>query len=471
MEIHRLMGLSSPRRRPAKILLFLLYVTGCVFLGAHLTSRYLLYRVRADTNPEASLTVHCYGDSHTYGVGAPSDFSYPLQLSRRLGPQVNVRNFGVPGDRGQQTFGLMRENFASDESLPDFVVLWIGSNQLRSGLRKEFSPLLQEMLLLLEEREVQSLLLTYPNLLYKDVARVNPVLRAAAAQRPWIELLDLEERFLRRFGDDAGDQTALFVMGDGHPSSVGYGHIAEWVQSEMARIGSPRLAKVSHGSEPRSHGFEERFQGRWPPVALETLERHLGRVWYLAELASSSFDSVLGGETSAPLDSSGHQSRLGSFRVIRGDGSRISLGDGEFGPRLVLPPDAETIIESPPFVITRRFLAFRLAGGEGHGSGLYLVEGERILRYAAGLRTFQQNAMCWDVEDLKGQKVSLRLYNAGRAQRTSLQDHSVLEFGSLSPLDNVDLRKGLSTMSPPPPRESMDTNLERSHLPSNGRER
>lgn len=85
----------------------------------------------------AALKVACVGDSITagYALKDPARDAYPAQLARLLGPDYEVRNFGVSAatlmDAGNFTY---RTRPAHDEALawrPDVVVIALGTNDTK----------------------------------------------------------------------------------------------------------------------------------------------------------------------------------------------------------------------------------------------------------------------------------------------------------------------------------------------------
>jgi lysophospholipase L1-like esterase len=75
----------------------------------------------------------CFGDSLTYGTGAPPGRDYPSQLSKMIArPVINA---GVPGDT---TAGALRrlERDVLDRS-PAFVLITLGGNDLKNGVGVE----------------------------------------------------------------------------------------------------------------------------------------------------------------------------------------------------------------------------------------------------------------------------------------------------------------------------------------------
>jgi lysophospholipase L1-like esterase len=70
----------------------------------------------------------CFGDSLTYGTGAPADMSYPAQLARLLNRLVI--NAGVPGNTTADALGRLQRDVL-DRS-PGIVLLTLGGNDLKN---------------------------------------------------------------------------------------------------------------------------------------------------------------------------------------------------------------------------------------------------------------------------------------------------------------------------------------------------
>jgi len=75
----------------------------------------------------------CFGDSLTYGTGAPRHRSYPAQLSEMIGrPVINA---GVPGDTTARALERLQEDVL-DQS-PRIVLITLGGNDLKNGVSKD----------------------------------------------------------------------------------------------------------------------------------------------------------------------------------------------------------------------------------------------------------------------------------------------------------------------------------------------
>ncbi len=73
-----------------------------------------------------------FGDSLTFGTGAPRDKSYPAQLAEMIGQPVI--NSGIPGDTtGMALLRLERDVLAKS---PRIVLITLGGNDLKNGVDK-----------------------------------------------------------------------------------------------------------------------------------------------------------------------------------------------------------------------------------------------------------------------------------------------------------------------------------------------
>jgi len=79
-------------------------------------------------------TIVAFGDSLTYGTGAPNDQSYPMQLSQLIGEEVI--NLGVPGDTSANALIRVTDVLAKN---PRIVILTIGGNDLKNGIEKKIA--------------------------------------------------------------------------------------------------------------------------------------------------------------------------------------------------------------------------------------------------------------------------------------------------------------------------------------------
>lgn len=75
----------------------------------------------------------CFGDSLTYGTGAPREKSYPTQLSELIG--LPVINAGIPGDTTTRALQRLKRDVLSHA--PRIVLITLGGNDLKNGVDKK----------------------------------------------------------------------------------------------------------------------------------------------------------------------------------------------------------------------------------------------------------------------------------------------------------------------------------------------
>ncbi len=105
--------------------------------------------------------VLAFGDSLTFGTGAPAEASYPALLQRLIGRRV-IRA-GVPGEVTAQ--GLARLPGVLRDSAPDLLILIHGGNDLLQRKAPErIAANLRAMVQLARKRGVAVVLIGVPNL-------------------------------------------------------------------------------------------------------------------------------------------------------------------------------------------------------------------------------------------------------------------------------------------------------------------
>ncbi len=83
---------------------------------------------------EGQIKVACVGDSITYGMSVVNWFenTYPKQLSKLLGDEYHVQNFGFSGKTAQEnndeSYRATKLYQKSKDYAPDIVILMLGSN-------------------------------------------------------------------------------------------------------------------------------------------------------------------------------------------------------------------------------------------------------------------------------------------------------------------------------------------------------
>lgn len=154
-----------------------------------------------------------YGDSLTYGKGAPSQ-SYPIQLQKLL--DIEVINAGQSGEPSSS--GLRRLPTFLKQYKPDLVILCHGGNDLLQKKSKEvLKANLKQMIKLSKESGAQVLLVGIPNFklvrfstedLYEEVAVEEGVM--------------YEGKILSQIENDSSLKSDRI-----HPNARGYGLMAD----------------------------------------------------------------------------------------------------------------------------------------------------------------------------------------------------------------------------------------------------
>jgi len=159
--------------------------------------------------------VLAFGDSLTYGTGAPKDQSYPAELSRLLGG-ISIINAGVPGEVSQQGRARLPELLAQHQ--PQLVLLCHGGNDiLRKQNRAALRENLQAMLQMIKQAGADAVLLgvPQPGLISLSVPELYPQLAEEFAIPYQGEVLA-----------DVLDENNL-KSDPIHPNAAGYQHIAQ----------------------------------------------------------------------------------------------------------------------------------------------------------------------------------------------------------------------------------------------------
>ena len=104
-------------------------------------------------------TILAFGDSLTYGTGAPKGHDYPSLLSEII--NINVINKGIPGELSSQ--GSKRLPDVLDKFHPDLLILIHGGNDLLRKLsQSELKHNLLNMISESQQRNIEVILLGVP---------------------------------------------------------------------------------------------------------------------------------------------------------------------------------------------------------------------------------------------------------------------------------------------------------------------
>ncbi len=109
-------------------------------------------------NPDQPILA--FGDSLTFGYGAPADKSYPAQLSRLINrPVINA---GINGELSKN--GLARLEQLLEQHQPQLLLLCHGANDmLKKSDLSLMADNLRAMISMAQERDIQVVLIAVPN--------------------------------------------------------------------------------------------------------------------------------------------------------------------------------------------------------------------------------------------------------------------------------------------------------------------
>ncbi|MBE0510206.1 MAG: arylesterase [Chromatiales bacterium] len=182
---------------------------------------------RLEPLPPLAADAHilAFGDSLTFGSGAPGDQSYPAILQTLIGREVI--NAGIPGE--VSTAGLRRLPALLDEYQPQLLLLCHGGNDmLRRHGAEQMAENLQAMVELAQARGIPVVLLGVPKPAIfglKSADEYYAVARATGSP--------LEDRIIPRVLADKdlkSDQV--------HPNAEGYRQMAEAVHALLKKAGA-----------------------------------------------------------------------------------------------------------------------------------------------------------------------------------------------------------------------------------------
>jgi len=170
-------------------------------------------------------TILAFGDSLTYGSGAPKDKSYPAFLQRLSKRQVI--NAGNPGEVSRD--GLTRLRELLEQTQPDLLVLCHGGNDLlRQFDLSETKSNVQQMVSLAQQKGISVILLGVP----------KPKLLLMRSASFYQEIADelkipLETEIIAKVVSDNSLKSDAI-----HPNAQGYQLIGEAVHKLLQKTGA-----------------------------------------------------------------------------------------------------------------------------------------------------------------------------------------------------------------------------------------
>ncbi len=169
--------------------------------------------------------VLAFGDSLTFGTGAPPGSDYPSHLARQIGR--SVINQGVPGETSAQ--GLERLPAVLAEVKPQLVLLCLGGNDLlRRQDPEQMAANLRAMVKLIRASGAAVLLIAVPTPAYlrlSDAPQYQALARSEAI--PLAEEVVADVLSTKRLRSDPI-----------HPNAEGYGVLASALAEELRALGA-----------------------------------------------------------------------------------------------------------------------------------------------------------------------------------------------------------------------------------------
>lgn len=128
----------------AVIAILIVTEAGLRGLGALIRAEPLLPVEHLDGRSGPEFVIYCTGDSHTYGIGAPTGYSFPDQLGwtlRRANPKFNwsIRNEGRAGDNSSQSLNRLLDDLSAGNQI-DLVLFCVGKNNDHHLYEATFLP-------------------------------------------------------------------------------------------------------------------------------------------------------------------------------------------------------------------------------------------------------------------------------------------------------------------------------------------
>ena len=165
-----------------------------------------------------------FGDSLTFGYGAPKNSSYPALLSAMI--NIEVINAGISGELSSK--GLQRLEGLLDKHQPQLLILCHGANDmLQKRSLNAMQSNLEAMILLAKQRDIEVLLLAVPstNLLLTPLKQYQQA--ADKMQVP------LDNNLMSEVLSQPSLHSDII-----HPNAKGYQAMAEKIRENLIELGA-----------------------------------------------------------------------------------------------------------------------------------------------------------------------------------------------------------------------------------------
>jgi len=178
-------------------------------------------------NPSSNIIA--FGDSLTFGYGAPENKSYPEILKKII--HINVINEGVNGNTTKD--GVDRITDVIDEYNPSLIIIGLGGNDmLRKVSESEIRTNLIKMINISKSKKIQVVLLAIPKPstlalvgylndaeFYKEIAKENKVILIDGVYSTWLSKKEYKSDMI-------------------HLNEMGYEKVAEQIAEELKNLGA-----------------------------------------------------------------------------------------------------------------------------------------------------------------------------------------------------------------------------------------
>ena len=226
-------------RRPASLLLVILFITGCA-------------NHRLD---EDEIVYMAVGASDAIGVGAtPLTNGYVFRIEDALGQEdknVHLLNIGIPGADLDAIANAAKTALRLGAD-PDLVTIWVGANDLIDGADPdEFEAELDDLLDRLENSEALIVIADLPDLTQLPRFRAEPLetvtlRRVDAFNRVIRDQAEEHDATLVRLSEETVEDRYVSDIDGFHPNDRGHRRIAELFLEEI----EPEIADAVDRSVP-----------------------------------------------------------------------------------------------------------------------------------------------------------------------------------------------------------------------------
>lgn len=170
-------------------------------------------------------TIVAFGDSLTFGKGAPTDKSYPEQLKKITG--YNIINSGLNGDTANN--GKERIYEVVEEYSPDVVILSLGGNDMLRKNTQNLKNDLSSIVEYLQKENIKVILLAEPNPQLTIMGLKDAPVYKEISEK--YEIFLLENKFSKYLANETYKSDMI------HLNEIGYKKVAEDIATDLKKSG------------------------------------------------------------------------------------------------------------------------------------------------------------------------------------------------------------------------------------------